>query len=900
MACKRRCKPCGGGGPIPCDYTNNIAKFGNGVAGTFGADTTLDTGLLFNFAGGSGLTLRSDGSGPHTLTLGGDISVQTTANLTVTFGVAGSASQTLNVDLGGAMRTFTVIGGSNGGNFGRTLDFRNNVSNGGVIASGGGSGGGLVRFSSASNTLSSLVIDGAEVGFHGAAVSSSNTFDTITGSLTSAVGANTVTLTSAGTRNTTLQAGSFSRTVGSTILFRGTNLGANPIGTGPNSTNIQFITAPTLLGGGGPAGSTTVSILAGAFGDSQSTGSGFGATGGLLTYDNVLGLRLLTSDEYKSSITDLQSDLDNVKIANSSGSIAVTNLSEGTTTINSLSLEVTGATGDQGITLQGVAGSVLRLNSGVIYAYQNVSGGSSPANSDAMTIDVPVLDFNGQEAVILVNTRLNSGGTTISNGGLFINSVISNANGLTIGDGIATNPGGYVVFGGSEANSYTGNTTINGAIVRLAKSVSDSFGDIVLNLGSIYDGGNQISDTASVTINGGTFFLNQSNNSGSATNETIANLTMRNGRVSSGSGSGNTFTVTGNADLSGGVINMPTSGKLIVGGVTALSGGVINVGASNSSTVYNAKATLSGPVNITNTAEGSPAYTPITIAAGSSANNLGGQVELSGDLTFTGNSNANTVTIAAPTGVGHRGVLALDGTRVFDIGNGAAAVDFAVQADIIDGTNTGGLTKNGEGVLALEGEGTYAGPTTVNAGTLLINGSLASAVTVNGGVFGGTGTITNSVSIGNSGTLAPGNSAGTISVGDLTLTGTASTIAMEITGAGDGQYDQINVTGAFDLGGNGKIELTLDGYVPLESDIFFLVLNDGIDPIVGTLYNIAEGETFTAGGYTWMVSYTGDSAGGTFTGGNDLALQIVPEPSSLLLLTGGLTAISFLRRRRQS
>jgi autotransporter-associated beta strand protein len=863
---------------------------------TFGANTTLDTGLSF-YHSGSPVTLRADGTGPYTLTLGGDIRVQTAGNVTITFGGTSSASQGLNVDLGGVTRTFTVIGSGNGGNFGRTLDFRQNVSNGGVVASGAGSGGGLVRFSSASNTLTSLAIEGAEVSFNGAAVSSTNTVNTITGGLTSAVGANTLTLTSSGSRNTTLQAGSFSRAAGSTIIIRGTNLGADPIGTGANSTSIQFTTAPTLSGAGGPVGSTTLSILAGAFGDMNAGGSGFGATAGLLTYDNVVGLRLLTADEYKASITDLQTDLDNVKIANSSGTIAVTNLSAGTTTINSLSLEVTGATGDQGISIGGAAGSVLRLNSGVIYAYQNVTGGSSPANSDAMTIDVPVLDFNGQEAIILVNTRLNSGGSNVSSGGLFINSVISNATGLTIGDGLSTNPNGFVVLGGAEANTYTGNTTINGAIVRLDKSVSNSFGDIVINLGSLYDVGNQIADTASVTINGGAFYLNSSANSGSATSETIANLTMRNGRVSSGSGSGNTFTVLGNADLSGGAINMPTNGKLIVGGTTTLSGGAINVGASNSQTLYNAKATLSGPVNITNTEEGSPAYTPITIASGAAANNLGGQVELSGDLTFTGNANTNTVTIAAPTGSGHRGVLALDGTRVFDIGDGAAAVDLAVQADIIDGTNTGGLTKTGSGVLALEGANTYAGPTTVNAGTLLINGSLASAVTVDGGVFGGTGSVASSVTIGDGGILAPGNSAGVISVGGLTLTGANSTIAMEIGGADI--YDQINVTGEVNLDGNGKIEINLLSFVPQPSEIYFLILNDGVDAINGTLFGIAQGETFDAGGYTWQVSYTGDSAGGTFTGGNDLALQVVPEPGTWLLATGGLMALTVLRRRRQ-
>src|SRR5262249_60982682 len=75
----------------------------------------------------------------------------------------------------------------------------------------------------------------------------------------------------------------------------------------------------------------------------------------------------------------------------------------------------------------------------------------------------------------------------------------------------------------------------------------------------------------------------------------------------------------------------------------------------------------------------------------------------------------------------------------------------------------GGLIKQGSGVLSLSAANTYSGPTTVNAGTLSVNGSLLGSVTVNsGGMLAGSGTIGGLAVSG--GTVAPGNSIGTLSI----------------------------------------------------------------------------------------------------------------------------------------
>ena len=81
-----------------------------------------------------------------------------------------------------------------------------------------------------------------------------------------------------------------------------------------------------------------------------------------------------------------------------------------------------------------------------------------------------------------------------------------------------------------------------------------------------------------------------------------------------------------------------------------------------------------------------------------------------------------------------------------------------------------GLTKLGANTLTLTGSNSYVGPTSVNQGNLLVNGSLASPVTVNsGGMLGGSGSLT-SVTVASDGSLSPGAAPSPMNVsGSLTL-----------------------------------------------------------------------------------------------------------------------------------
>ncbi|MDH5265832.1 MAG: IPTL-CTERM sorting domain-containing protein, partial [Betaproteobacteria bacterium] len=173
-----------------------------------------------------------------------------------------------------------------------------------------------------------------------------------------------------------------------------------------------------------------------------------------------------------------------------------------------------------------------------------------------------------------------------------------------------------------------------------------------------------------------------------------------------------------------------------------------------------------------------------------------------------------------------------------------------------------GLAKSGAGRLTLSGTSTFTGGTTVNAGTLLVNGTIPGPVVVNGGAtLGGTGTIGGPLTINAGGTLAAGLSPGITNTGNLVLAGI---FLVEIEGATLGtQYDNTNVTGTVDVTG---AALTLVGaHVPSAGSTYILITNDGADPVVGTFVGLAEGATVNFNGAPMRITY----AGGT---GNDVVL----------------------------
>ncbi|CAK9885965.1 MAG: Extracellular serine protease [Candidatus Erwinia impunctatus] len=119
----------------------------------------------------------------------------------------------------------------------------------------------------------------------------------------------------------------------------------------------------------------------------------------------------------------------------------------------------------------------------------------------------------------------------------------------------------------------------------------------------------------------------------------------------------------------------------------------------------------------------------------------------------------------------------------------------------------GGLTKTGSGTLELTGINTYLGPTLVNAGTLIINGSTVSDVSVqNSARLSGNGQL-GSLTVNDGGTVAPGNSIGVLSVARNVTFQPGSLYAVEINHAGESDL----ITSQSDMSINGgSVALSLE------------------------------------------------------------------------------------------
>ena len=98
--------------------------------------------------------------------------------------------------------------------------------------------------------------------------------------------------------------------------------------------------------------------------------------------------------------------------------------------------------------------------------------------------------------------------------------------------------------------------------------------------------------------------------------------------------------------------------------------------------------------------------------------------------------------------------------------------------------------------MILSAANTYTGPTSVNEGTLRVNGSTAAASALSvasTATLGGSGTVSGAITVDSGGTLAPGNSVGTLTAGSAAINGT---LAIELDG---GSADRLNVTGNLNI-----------------------------------------------------------------------------------------------------
>ena len=181
--------------------------------------------------------------------------------------------------------------------------------------------------------------------------------------------------------------------------------------------------------------------------------------------------------------------------------------------------------------------------------------------------------------------------------------------------------------------------------------------------------------------------------------------------------------------------------------------------------------------------------------------------------------------------------------------------------------STGGsLVKTGTGTLMLSGANTYTGPTVVNQGKLVVNGSIVSDVTVdNGGELGGTGQI-GALTVGNGGVYAPGNSIGTQTVNGAFTLGSGAVYRVEANA--QGQSDKVVVKGAVNLTGATLAVLAANGNYKPRTD-YVIIDNDDGDPVNGSFASVTTNLAFLTPA---VINNGGD--------GNDVVLTLLTSAFS--------------------
>jgi autotransporter-associated beta strand protein len=505
----------------------------------------------------------------------------------------------------------------------------------------------------------------------------------------------------------------------------------------------------------------------------------------------------------------------------SAGSATITNSSGGTLTFS------TGATADNAtITSSGVflfednttAGSAtITVNGGRLTISGPATAGNATITTNSGGLTLLDLDASGGTARFILNgtgaldiSFLTTGGTTAGSiegdGRVFLG-----ANNLAVGgSGLSTVFSGVIQDGSALGGGGTG-----GSLTKVGT------GTLALSEANTYTGG--------TTISAGTLQLGNGGTTGSIVGDVTDNATLNFDRS-------DTFTFGG--VISGtGAVNQIGTGTVILtatdtyGGGTTISAGTLQIGNGGTT------GSIAGNVidNATlNFDRSDPVTFAGTISGSGGVNQIGTDtLTLTGAGIYTGATNVDAGTLQAGAAgvfapasaftVASGATLALDNfnqTIGSLAGNGNVTLGSATLTTGNDNTNStfsgalsgsGGLIKIGTGTFVLAGANAYTGATTVSGGTLEVDGAIAasSGVTVAAGAtLSGTGAVdpAATTTIMSQGTLAPGNAANP--TGTLTITGnlafqSAALYLITVSGADAGSTN-VGGTAALD----GTVEVT--------------------------------------------------------------------------------------------
>ncbi len=438
------------------------------------------------------------------------------------------------------------------------------------------------------------------------------------------------------------------------------------------------------------------------------------------------------------------------------------------------------ATGKAGGAIQQLRGTVI-VGDGAVFVDNEVTGAGQ---GGAVTSQLGQLTL-GSNTEFRTNKAALGGGIsnfgssiTIGSGSRFIE------NSATVGGGISTIEAGLIfLIDENSTTLFSGNIDATGSNAIAFDAGTSTFATATGSSGRAEDGLLDMRDSMSASsaafgIVPEQITLDKNDNGvwalGGANNFSVANRTNFN--INAGSlylyaqdevanattGDLNARVVAGGLNLGG--TDTVTTSALVVGSSGALvAGGTNNVDLGTGTITLEDGATLRG---------------------GSASQSLGGNVpnrhEQGGSTRLTLSSDSNTQL----NGLLNMAALDQDDT-------------FTLNAVLADGSASGSVVKSGAGTVVLPSDSTYSGATTINAGTLQVNGSLVSAVSVfSNGRLSGTGSVGSTVV---NGAIAPGNSIGTITINGNYVQNPGSVYQVEINP--NGSSDLINVIGTATING---------------------------------------------------------------------------------------------------